>query len=112
MVYGDKLLGIPIIKFNNKKIEYAETFKYLGMNIDNKVNFKTHIAYITSKASKIFFKLRRFGLSKFNIENNYFQKLYKTIFIPIITYGSIIWAHKLRLVFIGRRYYLYNDYHF
>ena len=61
------------------------------------MNFKAHINYITSKATKIFFKLRRFGLSKFNIETNYFHKLYNTIFVPIICYGSVIWAHKLRL---------------
>ena len=54
MIYGDKLLHLPIIIYNNKKLDYTENYKYLGITIDNKLSFKAHLNYITTKASNFF----------------------------------------------------------
>ena len=40
------------ILLNNEIVEFVEKFKYLGIMLDNKLNFKYHVEYITSKIRK------------------------------------------------------------
>lgn len=50
------------IKINNNEIEIVEEIKYLGLVIDNKLNFKAHINYICKKLAKknfFFSKIRQ-----------------------------------------------------
>ena len=49
------------LKFNGKKMEQCSTYKYLGLHIDEKMNWKNHVKYLCEKLSKmcgIFAKLR------------------------------------------------------
>ena len=40
------------IILNGNYVNYVEHAKFLGVMIDNKMNFKTHINYITGKIAK------------------------------------------------------------
>ena len=59
---GYKKLSNPfVLKFNGKKMDQCATFKYLGIHIDEKLNWKTHVKYLCEKLSKMcgmFAKLR------------------------------------------------------
>lgn len=37
---------------NNEKLEFLKNFKYLGVVLDDKLNFKTHVDYINKKIAK------------------------------------------------------------
>ncbi|KAK2574822.1 hypothetical protein KPH14_012975, partial [Odynerus spinipes] len=50
MLVKGKLTGrYPTIKMNGKSIKYADEIKYLGIMIDNKLNFISHVKYVRNK---------------------------------------------------------------
>ena len=52
MVFTSKIYNSVSIKINNVAIEQARSFKYLGLLIDDKLTFKTHIAQVTMKINR------------------------------------------------------------
>lgn len=42
MVINSKIQTIRIIKINNDELEIVNEFKYLGVILDNNLNFKAH----------------------------------------------------------------------
>ena len=50
-----------VLRFNGKKLEQCQSYKYLGIYIDEKLSWKKHISFLCEKLSKmcgIFSKLR------------------------------------------------------
>ena len=47
------------IHIENEAIQLKSTVKYLGVYIDQKLNFNAHVRYITDKAKKISHNLNR-----------------------------------------------------
>ena len=57
----DVNVQLPVLKIENKIIEFVKNTKYLGINIDNSLTFKEHINNIISSVKKfcgIFYKFR------------------------------------------------------
>ena len=73
------------------EIEFAKTIKYLGITLDQKLNFKEHIASACLKANRcgrsLYPILNR--KSKLNFKNKLL--LFKMCIRPILTYGCQIW---------------------
>ena len=70
--------------------------KYLGVVLDSKLNWKSHITYIVNKATKSLFMCKNmigktWGLTP---KTNYW--MYRTMIVPIMTYASIVWWHKTK----------------
>lgn len=87
-----KVKNKPTIKLNKKLISCANSAKYLGMHIDQKLNWKLHII---SKRNQIKDKFRQLYWllktdSRLSIENKLL--LYKTTIKPIWTYGLQLWG--------------------
>lgn len=55
----NKIAEIPNIKLDNKQIEHVTHIKYLGLYIDNKLNWSEHIDYISCKIMPMFSALYR-----------------------------------------------------
>lgn len=67
-----------------------KTTKFLGVFIDDHLNFKHHIEYLVKKLSKyvgLFFKLRHL------LPQAILLTLYKTLFEPHLNYCNIIWCN-------------------
>lgn len=82
----------PPVKLNNKEIPQAETAKYLGIHLDRRLTWKTHIwnkrKQLGHKLRKMYWLFaRRSNLSLYNK-----VLLYKTIIMPIWTYGIQLWG--------------------
>ena len=90
-----KLLRGPSIKLNNKNIKRAESFKYLGINIDEGLNYNNHIKIICQSALKIINRLITLALGHYKISIRTVRLYYKSIIIPIISYGASVWGHRL-----------------
>lgn len=77
------------IKYNNISIDETSHFKYLGVIIDNKLNWNQQLQSITKKASSMA------GIFK-KISHSIPPILYKSIFYSLfhsnVTYGLIVWA--------------------
>ena len=83
---------LPPLKLCGKPIEYVKSFVYLGIEISNTGSFNPAISRLCSKATRAYYSLKQ----EFNIYNNtnpkVIMKLYETMIVPILTYGSEIWG--------------------
>jgi hypothetical protein len=82
----------PNLIINDAQIPYKPEIKYLGMTLDSKLTRKKHIIQ-KRKQVNITFKQLNWILgrnSQLNVENKLL--IYKTIIIPIWTYGLELWG--------------------
>jgi len=81
-------------KIGDQILDQTETYKYLGISINNKGNMEDHIKKIKGKteaAIQTIFSLA--GNDAFhNIEMATIWRLFNTCIIPIITYGAEAWT--------------------
>ena len=74
---------------NGSAINIVDSSKYLGVVIDNKLNFKQHIKMIEGKVARfvgILSKLKHF------FSQNIMLQLYYALVHPFLSYGIIIWG--------------------
>ena len=74
-----------------------KSIKYLGIMLDEKLNFNQHIKHTATKANKIMNKIISIGQSKFHLPLRIIRNYHNTILTAIITYGSSVWAHRLKI---------------
>ena len=68
--------------------EIKET-KFLGIMLDNNLNWKAHIDYISKKISKTISLLR---LLKHSFPSRILKSLYYSLIYPYLNYGNIVWG--------------------
>ena len=78
----------PIIHFNNVQVQRANQQRHLGIILDEKLNFKSHIDKVLTKASKGIAVTKR-------LRNSLLRKslitIYKAIIRPHLDYGDILY---------------------
>ena len=82
----DQLLQL---KLDDRMLNVFDRCKYLGLTIDNSLNFSSHINNISKKISKtvgIMFRLRS------SVPDHILLNLYYTLIYPYLTYCNIIWG--------------------
>ena len=85
--YGRKTEIAPL-RFGDGEITETNEYKFLGVILDNRLTFKSHINHIKSKISQsigILYKLNKF------MPPNILKTLYETLIKPYITYGIEAW---------------------
>ena len=81
--------NLPVVRFNNKSIEWVNSLKYLGIIIDNNLNFIFQSKEVRNKLSKlhgIFYSLKNF------IPRNVLINMYYSLVYSAVTYNIIIWG--------------------
>ena len=76
-----------------KKLEHREYIKYLGVVIDSKLSWKSHIREILKKichSVKILAKMRHYA------NTNILTNLYYAIIYPFLIYGMLAWGRMYR----------------
>ena len=71
-------------------VEKVDSFKYLRVKLDSQLNFHDHVSYIKSKT---FSKVKLLGRLSYSLDSDTLLTLYKTLILPIIGFGGIIY-HK------------------
>ena len=77
------------IKINQEELQMVPTYKYLGFNLDQTLNYKYHLGTVISNISfklYLFSKVRRFLNEKSAII------VYKTIILPFYDYCDVIYS--------------------
>lgn len=94
----------PVISLNNKNIPQTNEVKYLGIHLDRRLTWRTHI---WTKRKQLNLKLRKLywligTKSKLKLENKIL--IYKCIIKPVWTYGIQLWgsASKSNIEIIER----------
>ena len=83
-----KSISISPLQFGSNTISQTDSIKFLGITLDNKLNFREHIGSICCKISKSVGLLYR--LNKF-FPSDTLKTLYHTLVVPHISYGIEAW---------------------
>ena len=79
-----------ILKFNGKKMEQCVSYKYLGIHLDEKLNWKTHVNFLCAKLTKMcgmFAKLRHC------CKKDLLRVIYFALVESHLQYCNIIWGN-------------------
>lgn len=75
---------------NESLIERANTIKDLGILLDNKLSYKSHINYVIGKAKSILGWIKRYS---YEFDDPWIiKRLFETFVLPILEYASHIWS--------------------
>ena len=96
-----RVTKVKKIKMNGVEITPSTSMTYLGIILDQKLNWSLHIKTKVSKAIKFLAMIKPaidyiYGLSPARM-----LWIYKQILLPRITYGSHVWGHSLTPELIG-----------
>ena len=78
-----------VISLENDTISVCRYGSFLGLVIDDKLNFSQHIKQVCTKLSKtvgIFYRLRYY------VPSNVLKKMYYSLAYPYFIYGSMLWG--------------------
>ena len=74
----------------DKKLQKVASYKYLGMTLDMNLTFNNHLQQVQNVISHkclLLSKLRKY------INTHTAVILYKSMILPIMEYGDVIWEH-------------------
>ena len=77
------------IKINNVPIERVNNFNFLGVSLDENLNWNSHLDIICTKISRsvaLFYKLKHF------LPLYILRTLYNSLVLPHLTYGILAWG--------------------
>lgn len=83
------------IKLNGIEIDFCNTIKYLGINLDKRLNWHHHINVTTRKCTTILFAARKTIGKNWGISPDKIIWVYNAIIKPIITYACVTWAPRI-----------------
>ena len=90
MVFSNRTVPNDIeVTINNYKIDQVHTTKFVGMVIDDKLNWKEHVLYVNKKNSKslcVMCKVKSY------LNEEALLSLYNTRFEPYLNYYSEVWG--------------------
>ena len=90
--YGKKY-DLSILKLGDKHIKVTDTIKFLGIIIDQHLNFRSHTSAISNKISKINGLLFRLNNT---LPSESLYLIYSALLVPHINYGIEIWHGALQ----------------
>ena len=78
----------PDLKLSNSKLEYVNHYKYLGVDLDETLNFKKHVQNVCKLASH---KIDILSRIKPYITNSAALQVYKSKILSYIDYGDVMY---------------------
>jgi hypothetical protein len=103
IVFGKTLKRKPIIKLGTTTLPVKKDTRYLGVILDQKLNFSKHINVSLEKARTQLNKILTLANRKYNIHSRKFKVYYNAIFLSIVTYAIQIFADEYKKVRNRRR---------
>jgi ribonuclease HI len=82
------------LRIDGQTIDYSDTVKYLGITLDNKLTFSYHINEKIRKAKGLLMKIKLAIGQLWGPSPALMRWTYTGIIRPMLSYGSIIWAHR------------------
>lgn len=82
----------PCLKLFNSVIPVVKEAKFLGVIYDNKLNFKSHIAYLKKKCLKAMNLLRVVAHTEWGADSTTLLRLYRSLVRSKLDYGCIVYG--------------------
>ena len=89
----NKRIQYPEMKLNNIAIERVSKFKFLGIWLDEYLNWNQHISHISIKLSRINGTMSRL---KQICPQSILMMIYNTLSLPHLNYGILLWGAKVK----------------
>ena len=90
MIFGCKRITTELkLTIDGNILERTASTKFLGVYLDEKLNWNCHTYYISSKLSK---SLGMLGLCRSILTNDILLTLYVSLIYPYLIYCSIVWG--------------------
>ena len=90
MVFGtaNKLKKVPEfeLRFEKTPLQQVQSYKYLGLSLDNQLNFNIHVNRLVASASS---KLKQFQRMRSFLNTKAALLVYKSMLLPIMEYGDV-----------------------
>ena len=87
----------PVLLVNGTVIEYVNNLNFLGITLNNHLNWDSHINKVAHKISRttgILNKLKHF------LPQHILRTMYNSIILPHINYGTLAWGYQTQRIFI------------
>ena len=78
--------------FKGKALENVKNFTYLGVNLSMNVSWTRHKEIVKRKGMLILNEIRRTTMSVPDLDPRVTDKMFHTLLVPAISYGSEIWG--------------------
>ena len=94
IIFSKKRLTPPTrqLCLNNSRIKWSDRVKYLGLHLDNKLNWKFQVEECRRKGFMALSALAPIYRRKSKLSSKNKLIMYKTLIRPLITYGSPVWS--------------------
>ena len=92
MIFRPRQKTLPITRqiiLESNVLEQVDNTKFLGVYIDQHLEWKTHVNFIAAKISKSVGFLYK---AKYYLPSNYLLTLYYALIYPYLTYCNLIWV--------------------
>ena len=76
-------------------IALSKTVKFLGVTLDNKLNYNTHIDNVAQKATAALMQCKRAVGPMWGLSPKTCKWIYKTVIRPILSYSATVWVRAL-----------------
>nr|CAH7737751.1 unnamed protein product [Callosobruchus chinensis] len=86
-----KLEGFRAPTMYGRPLALSREVKYLGVILDSKLTWRSHVDRLVSRSTATFWKLRRAVGRTWGLNPNILQWIYTAIIRPRIQYGSVVW---------------------
>ena len=83
------------IQVNNKQIKLVTHAKYLGLILDDKLNWDQHIDNLISTCKNMLFSCKAAIGKKWGLNPRKVSWIYQKILEPKLTYGAVVWAYGI-----------------
>jgi ribonuclease HI len=98
--HSKKLVRAPL-SLPNATIEPTSSTKYLGVILDQHLNWKEQLAYIAGKGSTWAAQIRRLSRPSLGLTPKAARKLYIRVALPRTLFGLDVWCHPKRITKVG-----------
>jgi hypothetical protein len=83
----------PVLKINEEIIPQVKVFKFPGVLFDERMNWKAFTNDLLDKGRRTSQFMRVIGAKKNNIRPKTLPKIYKTLMLSRLDYGSLLLAY-------------------
>ncbi|GBO19757.1 Retrovirus-related Pol polyprotein from type-1 retrotransposable element R1 [Araneus ventricosus] len=86
------LVASTRIRWNTNRVKKSHSIKYLGVHIDNKLNWNTHLYHQSKKAAAYLQNLQKIAGNTWGLSLSLRRILYKTVVERMLSHGAAIWC--------------------
>src|SRR4029434_2244387 len=88
------------VSIGGVSVEVVNTYKYLGVHLDSKLDWSANIDAIFKKGQSRLYFLRR--LRSFNVCNKLLRMFYQSVFASVLFYAVVCWGGSIKQRDAGR----------